>query len=73
MSDIRTELVNFHTRWGRLPGSKLTQMITFPHIYSLDTLSAAVHSQVLDLYVSEESLSEMETAFLNMFQSRYNY
>lgn len=73
MSNLRNDLRALHRYHRKLPGNHLGNMIQYPALYSLDTLSAEVHTQVLRLQdIREELLSSMEADFLETFQ-QYNY
>ena len=74
MPNIRDDLRALHKYHRKLPGNYLGNMIQYPAMYSLDTLSAEIHAQVLRLQdIREELLSSMEADFLETFQSQYNY
>ena len=73
MSNIRDDLRALHKYHRKLPGNHLNNMIQYPALYGLDTLSAEIHTQVLRLQdIREELLSSMEADFLETFQ-QYNY
>lgn len=74
MTNIRDDLRALHKYHRKLPGNHLGNMIQYPAIYGLSTLSAEVHVQILRLQdIREELLSSMEADFLETFQSQYNY
>lgn len=74
ISNLRDDLRALHRYHKRLPGTQLGNMIQYPAIYALDTLSAEIHVQVLRLQdIQKELLSSMEVDFLETFQSLYNY
>lgn len=73
MPNLRDDLRTFHRYYKRLPGKNLGNMLQYPAVYSLNALSAEVHTQVLRLQdIREELLSSMEADFLETFQ-QYNY
>lgn len=73
MSNLRDNLRALHRYHKKLPGTQLGNMIQYPAIYALDTLSAEIRVQVLRLQdIREELLSSMEADFLETFQ-QYNY
>lgn len=69
MSNIRDDLRALHKYHRKLPGNHLGNMIQYPAIYGLDTLSAEIRAQVLRLQdIREELLSSMEANFLETFR-----
>lgn len=69
MPNLRDDLRILHKYHRKLPGNNLGNMIQYPTIYGLDTLSAEIHTQVLRLQnIREELLSSMEVDFLETFR-----